>query len=768
MKQSPRAAFCLFVLLMTSLSIAEAVSSGDEADTARPFGFSVTAGARQLDLEARFAADLDAGNLRRWLEELSARPHHPGSPRSRQIAEFLVSRFRAWGFDARIETFYALMSTPEQRVVEMLAPKRFRAALSEPAVDGHVPMHSDGSLPPYNAYSGDGDVTAKAVYVNFGTAEDYERLARHGVDVAGKVVIVRYGRTFRGIKPRLAAERGAVGVLLYSDPAEYGYARGITYPEGPFLPNDGYQRGSVMDITRFTGDPLSPGTGVTEKPRSFSLDSTYGVLASVPVLPLSASDALPLLQAMEGPVAPPEWRGALPITYRLGGNVEVRLKVAQTWKVVPLYNVAAKLEGSKWPDEWVLRGNNHDAWNYGALVPLSGLITLMEEARGVGRLTQSGWRPKRTLVYLAWDGEELGLMGSTEWAETHAEELQANAVSYLNTGITTRGLFAAGGSHSLETLVDDVAKVVRDPDHDVPVYERIAAFIAVHGDDAQRDDLETSGRLRLEPLGIGSDWTPFLQHLGVPSLDFAFDGEAESGVYHSSYDTFEFFDRLVGSNYEYGLAQAEAAGRTMLRLANADVLPFDFTGMSHAIAKYITEIEILVGEMRSVTQRRNAHIEEGHYRLAGDPDEGAVPLRRQPQVPRLDFAPLSAAGDRLDRSATRFRRARDAFDASGMALDDYQLIRLNEILRRAEQRLAPKEGLPARPWYRHHVYAPGYHTGYSVKTLPSIREAVERRSWKEAAVQIEIVAALIEAYADEVDRASGILQAGVAAGATAR
>lgn len=399
------------------------------------------------------------------------------------------------------------MSTPGERRVEMLAPHSYTASLTEPAFPGISPDHVEGSLPPYNAYSADGDVTAPAVYVNYGTVEDYEVLARHRVDVAGKIVIARLGRVFRGIKPRLAAERGAIGMILYSDPADYGYAQGVAYPDGPFLPIDGYQRGSVLDITQFTGDPLTPGTGATSKPGTFSLDEASGVLSPVPVLPLSARDARPILAAMEGPVVPAEWRGALPITYRVGDNVTVRIKVQQQWDIVALHNVVAVLEGSTWPDEWVLRGNNHDAWNYGALVALSGLVSMLEEARGIGQLTKTGWRPKRTLIYLAWDGEELGLMGSTEWAETHAVALREKAVAYLNTGVTARGIFAAGGSHALESLVDQIAKTVRDPRLDVPLFDRAAAFTRVHGEAAERDDLEFANRYRLAALGIGSDWT---------------------------------------------------------------------------------------------------------------------------------------------------------------------------------------------------------------------------------------------------------------------
>jgi N-acetylated-alpha-linked acidic dipeptidase len=712
------------------------VAHAGDAESKRLAGFPGRSGDAQLALEDRFAASLDAANLRAWLKELSAAPHHTGSPGGRRVAESLAAKFESWGFATRIETFYALMSTPKERRVEMLAPSAYRASLEEPAIPGHTPADVAGSLPPYNVFSRDGDVTAEAVYVNYGLREDYERLAALGVSVKGRIVVARYGRAFRGIKPRLAGENGAIGALLYSDPADGGYAQGVVYPEGPFMPPAGYQRGSVLDITRFTGDPLSPGQGATREHRPPSAKQIAAAASKVPVLPLSARDVQPILAAMTGPVAPPEWRGALPITYRLGGNVKLRLQVAQDWTIVPLHNVVARLEGSAWPDEWILRGNNHDAWNYGALVAGSGLVALLEEARGIGALALKGWRPKRTLVYLAWDGEEQGLLGSTEWAETHAAELRAKAVSYLNSGITNQGFFAAGGSHVLETLVTDVARRVKDPKRGVPAYDRVAERVRLQGSAQERRDLEVSQRLRLAPLGLGSDWTPFLQHLGIASLDFAFEGEADGGVYHSIYDNFDFYDRFGDPGYRYGIALAQASGRTMLRLANAEILPFDFSGTAAAFAGYVGELATLVDEMRQAPAQRDA-------------------------VPRLDFGALEVASTRLGASAGRFLRARQAFEQSGTA-DTALVAQVNERLRRSEQCLAPERGLPGRPWYRHHLYAPGAYTGYGVKTLPGVREAVERRAWKEARSEIAAVGGVIDDYAAAIDRASELLEARLA------
>lgn len=714
-------------------------------------GFRDSAAAEQLALEQRFASSLQASRLREWMRELSAKPHHTGSPGGRAVAESIAAKFRSWGFETRIETFYALMPTPKDRIVEMIAPRRYRARLEPRAIPGHPSETQEDSLPPYNAYSADGEVTAEAVYVNYGQREDYDELERLGVDVRGKIVIARYGRTFRGSKPRLAAKMGAVGTILYSDPADYGYRRGVVYPEGPFLPSGGYQRGSVLNATLRTGDPLTPGVGATRNPDSFSLDQAADMISPVPVQPLSADDVHPILAAMTGPAAPAEWQGALPITYRLGGTVRLRLRVQQEWHIVPVHNVVATLHGDTWPDEWVLRGNNHDAWNYGALVPLSGLVTLLEEARAIGHLAAEGWRPRRTLVYLAWDGEEQGLLGSTEWVETHADALREKAVVYLNSGITTRGFFEAGGSPALERLVDGIARTVRDPKLNVPVYDRVAARMRL-----QDEPLE---RYRLAPPGLASDWTPFIHHLGIASLDYAFDGEADSGVYHSIYDTFAFFERFVDPDYRYAVALAEANGRTMLRFANAEVLPFDFVGTADALTRYVTELETHVDAMRERTRWHNLLVGQGILSLANDPDAPLEPLAED--VPALELGLLKDAVAGLGKSAERYAKALTAFRASPAALGDAELARLNRILRQSERRLAPPEGLPGRPWYRHLVYAPGHYTGHAVKTLPGVREAIEQGQWTEVEPAVRAVARAIGSYAAEADKAAELLEKAV-------
>lgn len=737
----------LSVVVIGALAAGTALAASDDGSLT---GFTPQAAKSERQLERSFAATLDPKDLRKWLAEISASPHVAGSGSDR-VANSLAQKFASWGFDTKIETFYALMSTPRERVVEMIEPRPLQAALSEPEIPGYTPKDSRGSLPPYNVYSKDGDVTAQAVYVNYGLPEDYEVLARERVDVKGKIVVARYGRAYRGIKPRLAAANGAVGILLFSEPADDGYGRGVPYPKGPFLPVEGYQRGSVLDITRFSGDPLTPGSGATSKPASFRLADVAQSISPIPVQPLSAKDVEPILGAMEGPVAPPDWHGALPITYRLGGNVKVHLKIQQDWQIVPVYDVVATLTGSRWPDQWVLRGNNHDAWNYGAMVAGSGLVAMMEEARAIGSLAKSGWRPSRTLVYLAWDAEEEGLIGSTEWVETHASELSSKAVAYLNSGITTQGLFAASGSHVLETLINEVAKQVEDPKLKVPLYDRIAANVRLHGDDSSRQAFEATGRYRIDALGLGSDWTPFLHHLGIPSLEYAFEGAVRSGVYHSIYDDFDFYDRFGDPGYQYGAKLAEAYGRTVLRLADADVIPFDFSGTAFATQKYINEVSQLADTLRTAAERENADIRAHLQRLADDPDGKLATPKAPSSVPAFDFAPLRKASDRLNTSAAAFASAQEAFRYGRHPLNAAALLALNQKLRATEAVLAPEQGLPGRPWYRHLLYAPGAYTGYGVKTLPTVREALEQRDWKTAASEIVHVAQVLERYSDAID-----------------
>ncbi len=720
-------------LLLAALLAAPSASLG--ADAGAPLsGFSAAGAAEQRALEARFDALLKADDLREWARRMSARPHHLGSPGGRANAEFALGQFRAWGFEARIDEYQVLFPTPRVRRVELLAPRRFVAKLQEPAVPGDATsgQHAE-QLPTYNAYSVDGDVTGELVFVNRGIPADYEELERRGIDVRGKIVIARYGGSWRGIKPKVAAERGALACLIYTDPADDGYLAGEEYPRGGYRPADGVQRGSVADMPLYPGDPLTPGVGATADARRLPREQAP-TLTKIPVLPISWADAKPLLTALGGPVAPQPWRGGLPITYRLGpGPAKVRVQLAFDWKLVPALNVIAVMKGAERPDEWVLRGNHRDAWVNGAADPVSGAVALMGEARAIGELAKAGFRPKRTLVYALWDGEEQGLLGSVEWAEHHAAELQAKAVAYVNTDSNSRGALGMGGSHSLQRLMNEIAGDVRDPKHGVPVAERLRAFDLVGADPAERQRALDRAELPLEALGSGSDYTPFLQHLGIAALNLGFGGEGHYGQYHSVYDSFDHYVRFMDPDFAYGVALAQVAGRATLRLAQAELLPFRGQALAETVAGYVDEVEALAARMRRDTAARNRAIAAGAFAVAAPPDETRVAPAPRPEVPHFNFAPLRNAVERLRGAA----RAWDEAAARGTGAAPAARAKADALLIRLERALTRDEGLPGRPWFRHHVYAPGFYTGYGVKTLPGVREAIEER--RDAEVEREVV-----------------------------
>jgi len=719
-------------------------------------GYTSEQAAAQYELESRFDGLIQAGNLRDWLKRLAARPQHLGSPYRKDNAEFILSLFQKWGFDARIETFYVYFPTPKVRKLEMVAPTSFHAKLTAPPVEGDpVTAMQEEQLPSYNAYSIDGDVTGELVYANQGLHQDYAELERRGIDVQGKIVIVRYGGGYRGIKPKVAAEKGAIGCLIYSDPRDSGYGQGDVYPRGSFMPPDGVQRGSVLDITLYPGDPLTPFVGATlQAERIDPRDAP--TLSRIPVFPLSYADAQPLLEAMTGPVAPPDWRGALPITYHLGpGEAEVHLKLEFDWKLTPAYNVIAKMEGSERPDEWIIRGNHSDGWVAGAADPLSGLIVLMEEARVMSELTRSGWRPNRTLVFCAWDAEEPGIIGSTEWVETHAAELKEKAAVYINTDSNGRGFLWGAGSPCLEEFFNQVARDVVDPQTGVSVAERAWASRAMRTGSAERSPI------RLSALGSGSDFASFLQHLGVISLNVGYGGENRGGIGHSIYDTFPYYVRFGDPAFEYGVALAKTTGRIALRLANADILPFEFKDFVNRLSQFIKEIRELWERMRTETEQQNQLIAQKVFALAQDPKLSFVSPDRLNPVPILDFSPIEEAIFRMEESIRAYEEARIAFVQSGSSLSLEEKLRLDRILYKSERALTRAEGLPTRPWFKHFIYAPGSYAGYGVKTFPGLREAIEKRKWTEARAQIPILAEVLEEFTTQVKRARELLESAV-------
>ncbi|HEX5761397.1 MAG TPA: transferrin receptor-like dimerization domain-containing protein [Thermoanaerobaculia bacterium] len=722
-------------------------------------GFGLEAAAAQRDLEARFDAALRAEDLREWMRRLTAHPHPVGSPWGKENADFMAGLFRSWGYDTALEEFQVLFPTPKLRRLEMLAPTPFTAFLTEPPLpEDATSGQAAEQLPTYNAYSIDGDVTGELVYVNYGVPKDYEELERRGVGVRGKIVIARYGGSWRGIKPKVAAEKGAVGCIIYSDPSGDGYWQGDVYPKGGWRSEHSVQRGSVADMPLHSGDALTPFVGATKNAKRLKI-SEARTLTKIPVLPISYGDALPLLRAMGGPMAPEGWRGALPIPYHLGpGPARVRLQVAFNWDLATAYDVVAKLRGSELPDQWIVRGNHHDGWANGAADPISGMIAVLAEAKAVGELAKAGFRPRRTLVYAGWDAEEPGLLGSVEWAETHAEELQKKAVAYINTDGNMRGFFGMGGSQTLQTLMNQVARDVTDPQKSVSVAERARAWLALAGSPEEKKAAAAGKPLPIYPLGSGSDYTPFLQHLGIASLDIGFGGEDQYGQYHSIYDSFDHYVRFGDPGFAYGVALAKVGGRTVLRLSQAEVLPFDFAPMAEAVSTYVKEVGKLADDLREETAERNRRIENRTFELFDDPTQTWVVPKALPPVPHLNLAPLQNAAAALETAAGRWTKAREAQAASGKPLTPEQRTALDRILMASERALTREKGLPGRPWYRHQVYAPGQYTGYGVKTLPAVREAIELRRWPEAEEQAAVVAKVLEGFAREVDKARAILE----------
>jgi N-acetylated-alpha-linked acidic dipeptidase len=717
-------------------------------------GFTDANAAKQIDWEKQFDAQLNAKNQDTWMQFLSSHPHHVGSPQDKTNAEFLAKLFQSWGYQTEIASYNVLFPTPKTRLLELLGSKPFKAKLEEPTLkDDKTSGQKAEQLPSYNAYSADGDVTAELIFVNHGIPADYEELVQMGIDVKGKIVIAKYGGSWRGIKPKVAAEHGAIGCLIYSDPEDDGYARGDVYPEGAFRPKNGVQRGSVMDMPLYPGDPLTPGVGATKDAKRLDRNEAITIM-KIPVLPISYEDALPLLQSLGGQVVPASWRGALPITYHVGpGKDKVHLKLQFNWDIKPLYDVIAKLPGSELPDEWIIRGNHHDAWVNGADDPLSGIVSELDEARAIGELAKKGFKLKRTLVYCAWDGEEPGVIGSTEWTEDHQNELRKKAVFYLNTDANSRGFISAAGSHTLEPFFNEIANDVMDPQTGVSIKERKYASDMVTADKTARVKMSGNKNIKLSALGAGSDWSGFLQFLGIASLNLGFGGEGQGGEYHSIYDSYDHFIKFKDPGFQYGIALSKTAGRAMMRMANADVLPFDVNSFYKTVAGYVTELKTLLDNTRTETDQENNMIRDKLYDLAKDPSKNYQTPKMKDEVPYLNFSDLENALEQLKNSTEEFQKQYGR--ATRLPIEKQK--ELNGILYKVERSLIDEKGLPRRPWYKHQIYAPGYYTGYGVKTLPGIREAIDQRNWKEAQENIGIVSKTLENYTLQVRQAMNII-----------
>lgn len=715
-------------------------------------GFSDRGSVSQKQMEQKFDAILSAERIGQTIKELSAVPHHVGSPGGKAVAENILNKFRSYGWDAKIETYQVLFPTPKTRVLEMLSPTIYKALLKEPGLkEDATSGQEDQQLPTYNAWSADGDVTGDLVFVNYGLPGDYEILASLGIDVKGKIVIAKYGRSWRGIKPKVAQEHGALGCIIYSDPKDDGFYQGDVYPKGAFKNEYGVQRGSIMDMVIYPGDPLTPGIGAT--PNAKRLDRLEAPnLLKIPVLPISYHDAKPLLEALEGPVAPADWRGGLPFTYHIGpGKTKVHLKVDFDWKLRPAYDVIAKINGSQYPDEWVIRGNHHDGWVNGANDPISGMASELEEAKAIGDLIKTGWKPKRTLVYCAWDAEEPGLIGSTEWLEDHMKELQEKAVVYINTDASARGFLSVEGSHALETLVTEISKEVEDPQTKATVFEREKANSAISASSAKakKEALEKKV-FPVGAMGSGSDYSSFIQHAGIPSLNIGFGGEDGGGEYHSIYDSYDNYTRFKDPGFVYGVALSKTAGRAALRMSEAEALPFDFRSLYKTVNEYVKDLMNQTEQMREATAVENEVINSNSYGLANDPKKNLKTPPLKTEVPYLDFSPLQNALVELEKSANQLYEAGVTMQKNNTRPEGF-----NRALYKAEQQLLVMQGLPRREWYKHSLYAPGFYTGYGVKTIPGVREAIEQRNWKEAKEQINIVSGAILNLATYLKQVAG-------------
>jgi len=756
----PFAAIVLsFTLIFSSLSF-----GADQVvpNQAALVGYSPRASQSEREWETKFRAIPDPANLREYMRRLSARPHHVGSPYDKDNAEWILAHFKEWGLDAHIEQFDVLFPTPKVRVVEMIAPTKFTAKLDEPAlaVDPTSNQKSE-QLPTYNAYSIDGDVTGPLVFVNYGLPEDYEKLDRLGISVKGAIVIAKYYHSWRGIKPKVAAEHGAIGCLIYSEPQDDGFTRDNVFPAGPMRPADGVQRGSVMDFASSSpGDPLTPGIGATPDAKRLSLKEAKSI-TKIPVLPISYGDAQPLLAALAGPMAPDGWRGSLPIPYHVGpGPAQVHLKVASNWDIKPVYDVIAKIPGSVAPDEWIVRGNHHDAWVNGAEDPISAQVSLLEEARSLSLLLKQGWKPRRTIIYAAWDGEEPMLLGSTEWVEAHAEELRQHAAVYINTDGNGRGVLDMNGSHSLEQFINGVARDIEDPETKMTVWQRAQLSKIAEAKSADdRKELRQRADLRIDALGSGTDYTAFIDHLGIATLDMGYGGEDEQGIYHSIYDDFFWYTHFSDTDFVYGRALAQTVGTSVMRLADAEVLPFDFVNLADTVEMYRKNLEKLLADKQEEIRERNQELDEGMFKATFDPRRPTVAPAREEVPPHLNFAPMQNAVDTLTRSAKHYQQALAQKQASlGEAAVAGKLGALNRELIDSERRLTNADGLPRRPWYKHLLYAPGVYTGYGVKTVPGVREGIEQKRYAEAESEIVRVAKALEDESAAIESAARELE----------
>jgi N-acetylated-alpha-linked acidic dipeptidase len=682
----------LAVLFAASLLLPAAISGGPQ-DTSGISGFVPARVAAERQLEEKLRAIPDAAHAEADLRHLTSEPHMAGTEASHRVAEWLRDQYRSFGLDAEIVTYSAWLPQPREVTLELTKPENKKLASPEQPIDVDKDTFDKRVGTAFNVYSPSGEVTAPVVYVNYGTQEDYRTLASSGVHVEGKIVLARYGRNYRGIKAKLANEHKALALIIYSDPKDDGNVAGETYPNGPWRPMSGIQRGSIIYTQLYPGDPLTPGVAATPAAKRLA-PADAASLPRIPTMPINAQDASAILGNLGGETVPADWQGGLPFTYHFGpGSAEVHLKLVMDYQQRPIYDVIAKLHGTA-DDQWVVLGNHHDAWVYGAADPGSGTTGMLETGRALGELARSGWKPRRTIVICEWDGEEPGLIGSTEWVEANRAELQAKAVAYINTDVGANGPnFGASATPSLKQLVRDAAREVEDPRTGQSVYEawREHAAMAkgeVAGVARQEPVADSSGEVPLNSLGSGSDYSAFFDHAGIPSMDMGFTGDY--GVYHSVYDDFYWMKHFGDPKFAYEPALARILGTVALRLDEADILPFDFPA-------YALEIE---------------HVTTDRIRRAArDEDEQAL-------EPALD------AVAKLSVSAARASQALQTI--SGAPLDPAKAAQINHAIAAVEQGFLAPDGLVGRPWFQHVLYAPGSYTGYASVVEPGVTESLER------------------------------------------
>ncbi len=689
-------------------------------------GFGPERAAAEAQLEKQFLAIPQAARAESNLRHLTSTPHLAGTEASHRVAEWLLDQYRSYGFDAQIESYSVWLPMPREIKLEMVKPKHANLATPEPPIPGDIYTWTKHATPDYNDYSPSGDVTAPVIYANYGMADDYRELERLGVSVEGKIVLARYGRGYRGIKALLAQEHHAAGLILYSDPQDDGYAVGDTFPDGPWRPMGGVQRGSILYTQIYPGDPLTPGVpSIPGTPRISPADAAS--LPHVPTLPISAQDAAVILKALDGRHVPHTWQGALPFAYHIGnGHVRVHMKLAMDYRQRPIYDVIAKLHGSL-DDQWVILGNHHDAWVYGAADPNSGTASLLETARALGELVRSGWRPRRTIVICNWDGEEPGLLGSTEWVEQHRAELQAKAIAYINTDVGVTGPnFTASASPSLDDFIRAATQAVPDPITGQSVYAAWAEHAATGRTELSGIARETPGargpaEAPVGALGSGSDYSSFFDFAGIPAIDLAFSGDY--GVYHSLYDDFYWMKHFGDPTFAYHATLARVLGILALRFDEAGLVPFDYSTYSSDISRSLDELA---------------------SRASQDPNESAA------------LQPVVDAAERFSVASSREAMAVGALD--GTTVNPALANRLSLALADVEQSFLDPSGLVGRPWYKHTIFAPGSYTGYAAEILPGITEAINDRNVATLTVECDAVSRALLRASTRLDQIARMAQ----------